>query len=44
MQLSVYQMGARESWQLETSAQSYFYVMTGDRRCPSSTPTRSSTA
>jgi DNA helicase II / ATP-dependent DNA helicase PcrA len=31
VQLSVYQMGARESWKLETSAQSYFYVMTGDR-------------
>ena len=31
VQLSVYQMGARESWQLETSAQSYFYVLTGER-------------
>ena len=31
VQLSVYQMGARESWQLETSAQSYFYVMTGEK-------------
>ena len=31
IQLSVYQMGARESWQLETSAQSYLYVLTGDR-------------
>ncbi|MBA2630723.1 MAG: ATP-dependent helicase [Thermoleophilaceae bacterium] len=31
VQLSVYQMGARESWRLETSAQSYFYVMTGER-------------
>jgi DNA helicase-2/ATP-dependent DNA helicase PcrA len=31
VQLSVYQMGARESWGLETSAQSYFYVLTGDR-------------
>jgi DNA helicase-2/ATP-dependent DNA helicase PcrA len=31
VQLSVYQMGARESWKLETSAQSYLYVMTGDR-------------
>jgi DNA helicase-2/ATP-dependent DNA helicase PcrA len=31
VQLSLYQMGARESWQLETSAQSYFYVMTGDK-------------
>ena len=27
----VYQMGARESWELETSAQSYFYVMTGEK-------------
>jgi DNA helicase-2/ATP-dependent DNA helicase PcrA len=31
VQLSVYQMGARESWQLETSAQSYLYVLTGER-------------
>ncbi|MBA3298525.1 MAG: ATP-dependent helicase [Thermoleophilaceae bacterium] len=31
VQLSVYQMGARESWGLETSAQSYFYVMTGEK-------------
>ncbi|HEX6654248.1 MAG TPA: ATP-dependent DNA helicase [Thermoleophilaceae bacterium] len=31
IQLSVYQMGARESWGLETSAQSYFYVLTGER-------------
>ncbi len=31
VQLSVYQMGARESWELETSAQSYFYVMTGEK-------------
>ena len=31
VQLSVYQMGARESWRLETSAQSYFYVMTGEK-------------
>ena len=31
VQLSVYQMGARESWQLETSAQSYLYVMTGEK-------------
>ncbi len=30
VQLSVYQMGARESWGLETSAQSYFYVLTGE--------------
>ena len=31
MQLSLYQMGARESWRLETSAQSYFYVLTGEK-------------
>ena len=31
MQLSVYQMGARESWGIETSAQSYFYVLTGEK-------------
>jgi DNA helicase-2/ATP-dependent DNA helicase PcrA len=31
VQLSVYQMGARESWRLETSAQSYFYVLTGEK-------------
>jgi DNA helicase II / ATP-dependent DNA helicase PcrA len=31
IQLSLYQMGARESWRLETSAQSYFYVLTGER-------------
>ena len=31
MQLSLYQMGARESWRLETSAQSYYYVMTGEK-------------
>ncbi len=31
IQLSVYQMGARESWGVETSAQSYMYVMTGDK-------------
>src|ERR687898_409361 len=31
VQLSVYQMGARESWDLETSAQSYFYVLTGEK-------------
>jgi DNA helicase-2/ATP-dependent DNA helicase PcrA len=24
-------MGARESWKLETSAQSYFYVLTGEK-------------
>ncbi|HYM58719.1 MAG TPA: ATP-dependent DNA helicase [Solirubrobacteraceae bacterium] len=31
VQLSVYQMGARESWGLATSAQSYFYVLTGEK-------------
>ena len=31
VQLSLYQMGARESWKLETSAQSYFYVLTGEK-------------
>jgi DNA helicase-2/ATP-dependent DNA helicase PcrA len=31
IQLSIYQMGARESWHLQTSAQSYFYVLTGER-------------
>ena len=31
MQLSLYQMGARESWDVETSAQSYLYVMTGEK-------------
>ena len=31
VQLSLYQMGARESWRLRTSAQSYFYVLTGER-------------
>src|SRR5215203_4586455 len=31
VQLSVYQMGARESWGLETSAQSYLYVLTGEK-------------
>src|ERR671915_296598 len=31
VQLSLYQMGARESWRLETSAQSYFYVLTGGK-------------
>jgi DNA helicase-2/ATP-dependent DNA helicase PcrA len=31
VQLSLYQMGARESWQLETTAQSYFYVLTGEK-------------
>jgi DNA helicase II / ATP-dependent DNA helicase PcrA len=31
VQLSLYQMGARESWRLETSAQSYLYVLTGEK-------------
>ncbi|CAN5575053.1 hypothetical protein BH20ACT19_BH20ACT19_12920 [soil metagenome] len=31
VQLSVYQMGARESWGLQTAAQSYLYVMTGEK-------------
>jgi DNA helicase-2/ATP-dependent DNA helicase PcrA len=31
VQLSLYQMGARESWRLETAAQSYLYVLTGDK-------------
>ena len=31
VQLSLYQMGARESWDVETSAQSYLYVMTGEK-------------
>jgi DNA helicase II / ATP-dependent DNA helicase PcrA len=31
VQLSLYQMGARESWRLRTSAQSYFYVMSGEK-------------
>jgi DNA helicase-2/ATP-dependent DNA helicase PcrA len=31
VQLSLYQMGARESWQLDTAAQSYFYVLTGEK-------------
>jgi DNA helicase-2/ATP-dependent DNA helicase PcrA len=31
VQLSLYQMGAHESWRLETSAQSYFYVLTGEK-------------
>ena len=33
VQLSLYQMGARESWQLETSAQSYYYVL-DNRKVP----------
>ncbi|MEA2346575.1 MAG: ATP-dependent helicase UvrD/PcrA [Thermoleophilaceae bacterium] len=31
IQLSVYQMGARESWGMETSAQSYYYVMDNEK-------------
>jgi len=31
VQLSIYQMGARESWKLKTTAQSYHYVMTGEK-------------
>jgi DNA helicase-2/ATP-dependent DNA helicase PcrA len=31
IQLSLYQLGARESWRLQTSAQSYFYVLTGEK-------------
>jgi DNA helicase II / ATP-dependent DNA helicase PcrA len=31
VQLSLYQMGARESWRLKTSAQSYLYVLTGEK-------------
>jgi DNA helicase II / ATP-dependent DNA helicase PcrA len=31
VQLSLYQMGARESWRLQTSAQSYLYVLTGEK-------------
>jgi DNA helicase II / ATP-dependent DNA helicase PcrA len=31
IQLSLYQMGARESWRLETSAQSYLYVLSGEK-------------
>jgi DNA helicase-2/ATP-dependent DNA helicase PcrA len=31
VQLSLYQMGARESWRLPTSAQSYLYVLTGEK-------------
>ena len=33
VQLSLYQMGARESWGLETAAQSYYYVM-DNRKVP----------
>ena len=31
VQLSLYQMGARESWALATSAQSYYYVLDNER-------------
>ena len=31
VQLSLYQMGARASWQLETSAQSYYYVLDNEK-------------
>ena len=31
VQLSIYQMGARESWRLETSAQSYYYVLDNEK-------------
>jgi DNA helicase-2/ATP-dependent DNA helicase PcrA len=31
IQLSIYQMGAREAWNLETSAQSYYYVLDGEK-------------
>jgi DNA helicase II / ATP-dependent DNA helicase PcrA len=31
VQLSLYQMGARESWRLETSAQSYLYLLSGEK-------------
>ncbi|MEA2440139.1 MAG: ATP-dependent helicase UvrD/PcrA [Thermoleophilaceae bacterium] len=31
IQLSIYQMGAREAWKLETSAQSYYYVLDGEK-------------
>jgi DNA helicase II / ATP-dependent DNA helicase PcrA len=31
VQLSLYQMGARESWDLETSAQSYYYVLDNEK-------------
>ncbi|HWH45444.1 MAG TPA: ATP-dependent DNA helicase [Thermoleophilaceae bacterium] len=33
VQLSLYQMGARDSWRLETSAQSYYYVL-DNRKVP----------
>jgi DNA helicase-2/ATP-dependent DNA helicase PcrA len=31
VQLSLYQMGAREAWGLDTSAQSYYYVLDGEK-------------
>ncbi len=31
VQLSIYQMGAREAWNVETSAQSYWYVLDGEK-------------
>jgi len=31
LQLSLYQMGARESWGMETSAQSYYYVLDAEK-------------
>jgi DNA helicase II / ATP-dependent DNA helicase PcrA len=31
VQLSLYQMGARESWGVETSAQSYYYVLENEK-------------
>ncbi len=31
IQLSIYQMGAREAWGLETSAQSYYYVLDNEK-------------
>jgi DNA helicase-2/ATP-dependent DNA helicase PcrA len=31
VQLSIYQMGARESWGVDTSAHSYYYVMTAEK-------------
>jgi DNA helicase-2/ATP-dependent DNA helicase PcrA len=31
VQLSIYQMGARAAWGVKTSAQSYYYVMTGEK-------------
>jgi DNA helicase-2/ATP-dependent DNA helicase PcrA len=31
VQLSLYQMGARKSWQVETAAQSYYYVLANEK-------------